>query len=107
MPLCRCKAHKSHSLCKILRSSRTLKKHVGEVGLTFCIPLFLCQAVESNSFRIVLFNTLAVSKHVAQVRQSANMSLCRGKEAETQASTTHHAAEGIRFNIARRVKNGV
>ena len=75
MPLCRCKAHKSHSLCMILRSSRTLKKHVAKVGLTFCITLCRCKVEESHSFRVVLRNAFAFLLHAGQISHTLCISL--------------------------------
>jgi len=60
VPLCRCKAVESHSLCIVLRNTFTDVKHDAQVALSLCMPLCRCKAVESHSLRIVLRNTLTI-----------------------------------------------
>jgi hypothetical protein len=85
MPLFRCKAVQSRSLCMLLHNTKSLLKHDAQVMLSACMPLFRCKAVQSRSLCMVLHNTTSLKKHVAQVDLSGCMPLFRCKAVQSRS----------------------
>ncbi len=56
IPLCRCKAVKSHRLCMVLRNATATFEQNAQVAQRNCMPLGCCKVVQSRGLCQVLLN---------------------------------------------------